>query len=160
MSATKKTFRIDEWLAAILLFVMCLIAFLNVLSRYFFHVSFAATEEVTINLFVWITLIGIGIAFERGSQLGMESLYNLFPRLWKKGIVLFSAFLSAILFCAVDFVMIQTIHTEITFFHSTSGALGIPMSVYYIGVPILSVFVFFGIYRETSQKLRKLEEQR
>jgi TRAP-type C4-dicarboxylate transport system permease small subunit len=157
MSSSKHHFRIDEWLAAILLFLMALIAFVNVLSRYFLHFSFAATEEITINAFVWLTLIGSGIAFERGGQLGMVTLYNIFPIAWKKGIVIFSAVLGAVLFMTVDVIMIQTIYQEVTLFQSTSAALGIPIITYYIGVPVLSVFAFFGIYRGTSRKLKELK---
>ena len=155
----RRKFRIDEWIAAILLFSMALIAFVNVLSRYFFHFSFAATEEITINFFVWLTLIGSGIAFERGGQLGMVTFYNIFPRKFKKFVILFSAFLSAILFLLVDIIMIQTIYAEITLFHSTSAALGIPIITYYIGVPLLSVFVFIGIYRGASRKLKQIEKK-
>ncbi len=154
----KKKFRIDEWIAAILLFAMALIAFLNVLSRYFFHFSFAATEEVTINFFVWMTLVGIGIAFERGSQLGMVTFYKIFPQKIQKFVIVFSAFLSAALFVLVDIIMIQTIHSELTLFHSTSAALGIPIATYYIGVPLLSIFVFIGIYRGAGAQLKALEE--
>ena len=158
MSESKKHFRVDEWIAAILMLIMALIAFLNVVSRYFLHKSFAATEEVTINIFVWMTLIGTGLAFEKGGHLGMVSLYDLFPKRWKQAVILLSAFLSAALFCVVDIVMIQTIYVEMTIFHSISGALGIPMTVYYIGVPILSIFVFLGIYRETTRKFKELDE--
>ncbi len=156
MNTPQKRFRLDEWLAAILLFLMALIAFVNVLSRYFFHFSFAATEEITINAFVWLTMIGSGIAFERGSQLGMVTLYNIFPTVWKKSVIIFSALLSAGLFVVVDIVMIQTIYQEATLFQSTSAALGIPIITYYIGVPVLSIFVFFGIYRGASHKLQEL----
>jgi TRAP-type transport system small permease protein len=160
MNASNRKFRLDEWIAAILLAVMSLIAFLNVLSRYFLHFSFAATEEITVNCFVWLTLVGTGLAFERGGQLGMVSLYNLFPRAWQKGIIWFSAFLAAALFCLVDIIMIQTIYTELTVFHSTSAALGIPIVVYYVITPLLSVFVFLGICREAAQKLKGLTNQR
>jgi TRAP-type C4-dicarboxylate transport system permease small subunit len=155
-----RKFRIDEWIAAILLAVMSTIAFLNVLSRYFLHFSFAATEEITVNCFVWLTLVGSGIAFERGSQLGMVSVYNMFPKTGKKFVILLSAFLGAALFCLVDIIMIQTIYQEIALFHSTSASLGIPVVFYYIVVPILSVFVFLGIYREAAHKLKELEDQR
>src|SRR5512136_2016650 len=155
-----RKFRIDEWIAAILLAVMCTIAFLNVLSRYFFHFSFAATEEITVNCFVWLTLVGSGIGFERGSQLGMVSVYNFFPKAGKKFVILLSAFLGAALFCLVDIIMIQTIYQELTRFHTTSASLGIPVVSYYIVVPILSVFVFLGIYREAAHKLKELEEKR
>ena len=153
MAQTRERIRIDHWIAAILLFTMACIAFINVLSRYLFHFSFAATEEVTINLFVWLTVVGSGIAFERGGQLGMVTLYNIFPAKFKKIVTLFSSALSAILFLFVDIYMIQAIYDELTLFHATSAALAIPVWIYYIGVPIFSVFVFVGIYRDASSKL-------
>lgn len=152
--------RIDHWIAAILLFAMAAIAFINVLSRYLFHFSFASTEEITINLFVWMTVVGSGIAFERGGQLGMVTLYNVFPRRFKRVIILFSAGMSAILFVLVDVYTIQAIKDEVTLFHATSAALGIPVWIYYTGVPILSVFVFMGIYRNASSRLDGLKEEK
>ena len=159
MSQTKQRIRIDHWIVAILLFTMASIAFINVLSRYLFHFSFAAAEEITINLFVWLTVVGSGIAFERGGQLGMVTLYNVFSKKFKKAIILFSATLSAILFLLVDIFTIQAIYYELTIFNATSAGLGIPVWIYYIGVPILSVFVFAGIYRDGSSKLDGLKKE-
>lgn len=159
MAQSDRRIRMDHWIVAILLFTMASIAFVNVLSRYLFHFSFAATEEVTINLFVWMTVIGSGIAFERGGQLGMITLYRVLPKRWKKFVVIFSSALSAVLFVLVDFYMIQAIHEELTLFHATSAALGIPVWIYYVGVPIFSVFVFAGIYRDASSKLGALTSE-
>jgi TRAP-type transport system small permease protein len=159
MRQSKRPIRIDYWLVAVFLFVMALIAFINVLSRYLFHFSFAATEEITINLFVWMTVIGSGIAFERGGQLGMVTLYNLFPAKMKKGVTLINAALSALLFVFVDIYIIQAIYEEMTLFHATSAALGIPVWIYYIGVPVFSVFVFTGVYRHTTSKLSGFEKE-
>jgi TRAP-type C4-dicarboxylate transport system permease small subunit len=136
---------------------MAAIAFVNVLSRYFFHFSFAATEEITINLFVWITVLGSGIAFERGGHLGMVTIYNLFPRRMKKVVVLFSAGLNSILFLVVNAYMIQAIYDEITLFKATSAALGMPVWIYYLGVPVFSVYVFQGIYRNATKQLCNLK---
>jgi TRAP-type C4-dicarboxylate transport system permease small subunit len=157
MIPTIKGIRVDYWLAALMLFAMAAIAFINVLSRYLFHFSFAATEEITINLFVWLTVVGSGIAFERGSMLGMVTLYNYFPARFKKLFAVFSAALSAALFILVDFYMIVAIHEELTLFQATSAALGIPVWIYYAGVPILSVFVFVGIYRQTKMAISSLQ---
>jgi TRAP-type C4-dicarboxylate transport system permease small subunit len=159
MDQTDHRIRIDHWIVAILLFAMAFIAFINVLSRYLFHLSFAATEEVTINLFVWVTVIGSGIAFERGGQLGMVTLYNVFPAKFKKIATLVASALSAVLFLLVDIYMIQAIYDELTLFHATSPALGIPVWIYYIGVPILSFFVFAGIYRDALFKLEGLRKE-
>lgn len=157
MAQGNQRFRMDHWIVAILFFIMAAIAFINILSRYLFHFSFAATEEITINLFVWVTVIGSGLAFERGGQLGMVTLYNLFPPKFKKFVVFFSAGLSAFLFILVDIYMIQAIYEELTLFNATSAALGIPVWIYYVGVPIFSIFVFAGIYRDASAKLEGLQ---
>jgi TRAP-type C4-dicarboxylate transport system permease small subunit len=159
MTQPQNRFRIDHWIVAILFFVMASIAFINILSRYLFHFSFAATEEITINLFVWVTVIGSGLAFERGGQLGMITLYNLFSKKLKRFVIFFSASLSAALFLLVDIYMIQAIYEEVTLFNATSAALGIPVWIYYIGVPVFSVFVFAGIYRDASSKLDGLKKK-
>jgi TRAP-type C4-dicarboxylate transport system permease small subunit len=159
MAQPDQRFRIDHWIVAMFFFVMASIAFINILSRYLFHFSFAATEEITINLFVWITVIGSGLAFERGGQLGMITLYKMFPPKFKKLVVVFSAGLSAILFVLVDIYMVQAIYEELTLFQATSAALGIPVWIYYVGVPIFSVFVFAGIYRDAVSKLDGLQTE-
>jgi TRAP-type transport system small permease protein len=159
MGKSKRPIRIDYWLVAIFLFSMASIAFVNVLSRYLFHFSFAFTEELTINLFVWMTVIGSGIAFERGGQLGMVTFYNLFPAKMKKIVTLINAALSALLFVFVDIYIIQAMYEEMTLFHATSAALGIPVWIYYVGVPVFSVFVFTGVYRHTISKLSGFEKE-
>ncbi|MDP6775720.1 MAG: TRAP transporter small permease [Candidatus Latescibacteria bacterium] len=157
MNQPQRPIRIDHWIVAILLFAMAAIAFLNVVSRYLFHFSFAATEEITINLFVWITVIGSGIAFERGGQLGMVTLYNTFPDRYKRWAVVLSALLSAFLFVLVDLFTIQAIYDELAVFGASSAALGIPVWIYYVGVPVFSVFVFQGIFRHATAQLRELD---
>ena len=154
-----KHIRTDHWIAALLLMAMALIAFVNVLSRYFFHFSIGATEEITINLFVWMTVVGTGIAFERGAQLGMVTFFNWFPLKMRKQLVVFSALLGAGLFLLVCIYMIQAIYDELTLFRATSAALGIPVWIYYAGVPVLSVFVFRGIYRGTLTRLAALDQE-
>ena len=149
--------RIDHWIAAVLLMTMALIAFVNILSRYFVNFSIGFTEEITINLFVWMTVVGTGIAFERGAQLGMVTFFNLFPLKMKKALVVFSALLGTGLFVLVCWYMIQAMYDEITLFRATSASLGIPVWIYYAGVPLLSVFVFRGIYRGSRMRLAELD---
>jgi TRAP-type C4-dicarboxylate transport system permease small subunit len=159
MPEPRPSIPIPHWIAAVLLFTMAAIAFINVVSRYVFHFSFAATEEITINMFVWLTVVGTGIAFERGGHLGMVTLFNYFPKRMKKVVIVLTAVLMAALFAVVNVFMIQAICDDLTLFHAMSGALGIPIWVYYAGVPVLSVYVFRGIYREAVTKLADLEKR-
>jgi len=152
----RKRNRTDYWIVAVLLMAMATIAFVNVLSRYFVNFSIGFTEEITINLFVWMTVVGTGIAFERGAQLGMVTFFNLFSVKMQKAIVVFSAALSAGLFILVAGYMTQAIYDEMTLFHASSAALGIPIWIYYTGVPVFSIFVFRGIYRGTMSHLNEI----
>ena len=152
-----KPIRLDYWIAAALLMAMALIAFVNVLSRYFINISIGATEEITINLFVWMTVVGTGIAFERGAHLGMVTFFNLFSLKIRKQLVVFSALLGAALFILVCIYTIQAIYDELTLFQATSAALGIPVWIYYAGVPLFSIFVFRGIYLGAIARLAELD---
>ncbi len=136
-----------HFLAAICLAAMAIISFINILGRYLFHYSLAFTEELTINLFVWMTIIGSGIAFERVAHMGMDSLYKLFPRRVQHGVAMVSAAIAGALFVMIDIFLIQTIYQEMTLFKATSPALGIPVWVYYAGAVVCSPAVFIGIYR-------------
>jgi TRAP-type C4-dicarboxylate transport system permease small subunit len=131
----------------VLFAAMALVSFCNILGRYVFHYSLAFTEEVTVNLFVWLTVVGCGIAFERGTHLGMVSLCARFPRAWRVRLVFAGAALSTALFAAIDILLVVTIVREISVFHALSPSLGIPVWLYYAGVVALSPFVFVGIVR-------------
>ena len=149
--------KIEELISAILLFIMASIAFINVLSRKFFHLSFAFTEEVTVHLFVWVTVLGIAIAFEKGAHLGVVTVYNKLPKTLKKTAALISASLSALLFLIVNYYAFKEIYMDITIFHMESEALRIPEWIYIIGIPIFSVFIFKNIYKGLKIKLKKIE---
>ena len=155
----KRKFEIDEIIMGILLLIMATIAFVNVLGRYIFHYSLAFTEEIGVNFFVWITILGIGVAFERNSHLGMVSLFKKFPKPLKKIVVWLNFTLSAILMGTVDWFTLLTIYKEITMFHSSSSALGIQMWIYYLGIPVFSIFVFIRMWKGNKKALAKLEDK-
>ena len=148
--------RWDHICCAFLLSVMALIAFVNVLSRYLFHYSLAFTEEITVHCFVLLMVLGSGLAFERGSQLGMVSLYNRFPMKGKRVVIVVGSALSALLYLVVDILIICTIYMKVTLFKDTSPALGIPVWIYYAVVIPASGVVFKGIYRGMMRALTPL----
>ena len=155
----EKKLKIEELISAILLFIMASIAFINVLSRKLFHLSFAFTEEVTVHFFVWITVLGIAIAFEKGAHLGVVTVYNKLPKTLKKTAAFISAFLSALLFLIVNYYAFREIYMDVTIFHMESEALRIPEWMYIIGIPIFSVFIFKNIYKGLKIELKKIKEK-
>lgn len=63
-----------EILCVVLLAAMTLITFANVLSRYIFHSSISASEEITTNLFVLLSLTGAALAARSHQHIGFNLL--------------------------------------------------------------------------------------
>lgn len=139
----------EGYIAAALLLVMISVAFINVITRYLFHASIAFTEEIEVAFFVWVTFLGIGMAFKRGSHLAMVFLRDKLPI--KKHLILFGQVLSLILFIIVLYLTAQYVYLDMTVYHSTTMALGIPMWTYTIGMPIISILILFRIIQSIKE---------
>lgn len=129
MSSSRR-FGLDEWLCAGLLALMTIIAFVNVLGRYLFGYSLAFTEELTLNFFVYVVILGAGIGYERQVHPRFASLLNMFPpRLWAAAVLL-SFLLAAGLFATLVWVTVVELYYDVYMFQTQSAALGIPVWVY------------------------------
>ena len=152
--AEKRKFQLDEIIGAILLAVMALITFINVINRYFFSASLAFSEEITVSLFVWITLIGIAIAFRRGTNLQMTNLYDRFPPKLKRVSILVSGIIGLIVFLFLTYNSCREIYKNMTFYNTTSEALGIPTWIYSLGTPVFSLFILKEIVASTLRGIK------
>jgi TRAP-type C4-dicarboxylate transport system permease small subunit len=150
----KKKFQLDEIIGAVLLAVMALITFINVVNRYFFSASLAFSEEITVSLFVWITLIGIAIAFRRGTNLQMTNLYDRFPPKLKRISILISGIIGLSVFLFLMYNSCREIYKNMTFYHTTSEALGIPTWIYSLGTPVFSLFILKEIVASTLRGMK------
>lgn len=67
---------VENGLAALAFAVITSVAFANVITRYFMDASLAFTTEVTINVAVWMTMLGAVIGIREGSHLGFDLLQS------------------------------------------------------------------------------------
>ncbi|WP_109473740.1 TRAP transporter small permease [Ornithinimicrobium cavernae] len=65
---------VENGLTALAFATITSVAFLNVVTRYFLDASLAFTTEVTINVAVWLTMLGAVIGIREGSHLGFSLL--------------------------------------------------------------------------------------
>ena len=151
--------KFDEVLAASFLAIMSILTFVNVVNRYLFKRSIAFTEEITINLFVWITLLGIGMAFRKGTNLKMTSVLDLMNPKVQKFAVFMTGIIGTAIFFFVIFNSVQEIYKNMTFYHATSTALGIPTWIYSMGTPVFSLFILVELWRATFSKYRRVDEK-
>ncbi len=148
----KKKYHAEEIIGAVLLAGMAVLTFLNVINRYVFRKSIAFTEEITVNLFVWITLIGIAMAFRKGANLKMTNLFDRFGPKLQKTATTVAGVIGILIFGFVIVNSCQEIWKNMTFYRTTSEALGIPTWIYSLGTPVFSGMVIWQIVRSTFGK--------
>ena len=143
----------EELLGSILLAVMAAIAFINVIVRYCTTFSFAWTEELTINFFVWVVLLGTARAFRNGSHLGMTLFYEAFPRPVRKAFYLAGIVLCIVFFSALFWTGSLEVMDEYEI-ESISESLGIPVWWYTIATPAFSLLIIFRMLQRSCADLR------
>ena len=74
---------LEEIIVVIAMVVMLALTFANVVSRYVLHASIAFTDEVTSNLFVFLTTMGAAVAAKRGAHLGLTIITDRLPVRWQ-----------------------------------------------------------------------------
>jgi TRAP-type C4-dicarboxylate transport system permease small subunit len=146
---------LEELLCVIILGTMAVLAFANVIARYFIQYPLAFTEEVEVNLMVWLTLLGASVGFKRGAHLGLTFLQNRMPDRLKKLTVLFSAFLSLFLFVLLIWISIFQIVDEIDL-EITSEALAIPQWWYTAGIPVCGTLLIARIFTLIYKNIKEI----
>lgn len=145
--------RFEEILGSVLLAVMVTIAFVNVIVRYCTSFSFAWTEELTVNFFVWVVLLGTARSFRDGGHLRMTLLYETLPRgvrcfcYWLAiavGIVFFGALCWTGTLEVLDEYELEAI----------SESLGIPVWWYTIATPLFSLLIIWRMVQRAFADLR------
>ena len=144
----------EEALAGIILLVMVSIAFINVITRYLVKYSLSFTEEIEVNLFVWMVLLGAAAGFKKGAHLGVNFVVNFFPERARKIIIILGYILSASIFIILIYLGIKEVMDEILL-EATSESLGIPVWWYTIGVPIGSGIVIWRIINRIMIELKE-----
>ncbi len=130
----------EEVLGASLLFAMALLAFINVITRYFIKVSFAPTEELEVSGLVYLTMLGASAAFKRDLHLKLIFIHSKLNKKAQKYLNLFSLVVSFLLFSTIAFLSYFHIKDEIDL-QITTEALNIPEWIYVMAIPIGCILI-------------------
>lgn len=155
---------LEESIVAIVLAVMSIIAFANVLTRNVFDLSLAFTEEVTVNLFVFLTFVGASIGVRRHAHLGFSLLYEISPKQLKKAFLTMFMMLSVLFFLVVAYYGYETAQYQMQINNKTP-ALGWPQWIYTMALPIGSglciirvIQVFLAQLKEDTEREQEVEQ--
>ena len=140
----------EKILSALIFMAMTGIGFVNVAVRYLTDRSFAATEELLVNGFLLLTVLGAAIAARRGEHLAVTVLYDLLPRRGKTLLIWISTTLGvALLLLSAWFcwdLLLYQIRSG-----TASYALQLPAWHYTIGLPFAFVLVAIRYVQHSLQ---------
>lgn len=144
--------RIEELIGTVSLAIMTTVAFINVLTRYFFRYSMAFTEEITLYLFVWAVMMGTSIAFREGSNMAVTFFYDKLNLHNRKILDLLASALGMFFFAVLMYFSILEVIDEIEM-NAMTEAIELPIWWFTSAMPIASAFIMFRIALRTRKTL-------
>lgn len=123
--------------------VLCLLTMANVVVRYFTDISFAFTEEISVALLVFMTLVGASHAFARNHHIAIAYLIERRPA-WKRFGLRLAALSSLLMFGLLTWFGARMAWDDYRF-EVTSPSLGVPQWWYSVWLPLLSLLIVFRL---------------
>jgi len=135
--------RLEEGLAALVLAAMVTLAFANVLTRYLLHYPLAASHELIVNAFIWLTLIGIAIGLREGREgahIRFVAATEFLPAVVRRAAISLGFIVTAGLFAVLAYLSYGQLQDDLLL-GMTSPALGWPNWIYTGPTPVLAAWV-------------------
>ncbi|MCM3715913.1 TRAP transporter small permease [Alkalihalobacillus oceani] len=145
--------RVIDSIAILLLVVLTYVSFHQVITRFIFSNPPAWTEELSRYLFVWVTFLGVAIAFRVGAHLGVDYFVGLLP---KKGSQLLLLIASIFLIVTLAVIGYQGFTASQVVKSQLSPVLRVPMIYPYLAIPVgmvLSIIeVLWNLFYKAPRK--------
>lgn len=138
----------EEIIVVVVLVVMSTIAFVNVLTRNFFDLSLSFTEEITVNLFVFLTFVGAAIGVRRNAHLGFTLLLDSVPFKVQRFITLFIGIITTFFFIVITYYAYDMIQFQISV-DAKTPALGWPRWIFSSGIIVGTVLCIIRTIQAT-----------
>ncbi len=146
--------KLDEVLGAAAMAIICVISIANVVVRYATDISFAFTEEFSVFLLVFMTMIGTALAFATDDHIRITFFVE---RMGPKGrrIAGLVSLAATVLVFALVLWFGALFALDQWEFEETSAGLGYPTWIYSIWLPILAGVVIFRVIQRAVRAGRK-----
>lgn len=139
-----RSLRLERVLMAAAMAAVCVIAMANVVVRYFTNISFAFTEEVSVFLMVFMTLLGASSAFVGGRHINVGLLLERLPAPGRRAMRLLALGASGLMFATLAWYGGRMAWDDYRY-EVTTPALGIAQWLYTVWLPLLSLLVLLRL---------------
>jgi TRAP-type C4-dicarboxylate transport system permease small subunit len=131
---------LTEFVAGTILAVMTVLVFLTVIYRYFLLAPISWGEEMARFLFIALSLFGAAIAMKDGAHFRITILVDRFPPAARTGLEILIALATSVV---LGVVLAKGWGLALLNRNQESPALGVPMSVPYLAVPLGALLMLF-----------------
>jgi TRAP-type C4-dicarboxylate transport system permease small subunit len=142
IEAAKQAFpvKLEEALAAGAMALLCVITMANVVVRYLTNISFAFTEEISVWLMVFMTLVGAAGAFVKGHHISINFFVDRLAPATRRVVQLLGLIASTVMFATLAVFGTRMAYEDFRY-DVTSPALDIPQWLYTVWLPVLSLLI-------------------
>lgn len=148
-----RSLSVERALMAASMALLCLITMANVVVRYFTNISFAFTEEISVWLLVFMTLVGASSAFFTERHISVTILVDRLPPRARQAAALAALAATALMFLLLAWYGGRMAYDDFRY-EVTSPALGVPQWLYSVWLPVLSLVIVARIIQLFVHKLR------
>lgn len=124
----------------IFIIVLTAITFLQVLSRFIFHIPIVWSEEVVRMSFVWIIFLGSAIAVKEGIHLTLDMIVSALSEKWRYIVRLI---ILGLIFIAAGIICYGGLNYVIRNIGKTAVTMPVPSNASYISAPISGLLMMF-----------------
>jgi TRAP-type C4-dicarboxylate transport system permease small subunit len=151
----RRTIRATEFVSAACLLVACIVNFINIVGRYFFHAPIVWAEEAMQFLMIAGVFLGAPMVTLRRAHISMDMILTIFPAWLRTVLDIFSQLSLLLVAGIVIWLGIPVIMQFIAFGQLTDAAaipVAIPQSVIPVGLFLMGLAVVVHL-------LERLEKQ-
>ncbi|MGA1823948.1 MAG: TRAP transporter small permease [bacterium] len=147
---------LEEILCALLLICMVCVTCFNIVARYLPGVSFAASEELVVNLFVWLTMLGAAVAVKQKAHISISLITKKLPAQFHRFCLGIQWISVSIVFLFLLFYGVQETWLEYQS-KMMSYSLGWPLWVFTLSLPVGSLLFILRFSQVSLREWRELK---
>jgi TRAP-type C4-dicarboxylate transport system permease small subunit len=138
--------KIENFVVLNFLGIMFVVLFFQIIMRYLFNTPLIWSEELARYLFVWVAFIGASFGVRDSAHIKLTVIFNYFPRKFQKIFTIVTNIITIIFFL---YLIPESISLTIEQFAIDSSAMGIPMGIVFLAVPVGFIMMSFRLLLNT-----------
>lgn len=149
--------RLVRWTVILLMFIMTILVFVQIVSRYVFNMPLGWSEEMARFSFVWVSFLGASALMQVREHINVTVFLERFPA-WLRAACLFTAGLGALV--CIYFFLAGGVALTVNEWRQLAPATELPMGWVYLVIPLSSALMGLWVLIQTVEAALKLGGRR